>query len=281
MPDQEGFRDLSFPLKGLNISTEFELQPPGTTPEGVNVRAYEPAELRGRGGSRPGLIRYIPEQLATGLEIQHLAVIVTQHGDYTTTHYEQGGAGSFIWAGPGGEDDPSSNNRFWGIPDTGDGPGPGGWDGSGMGDSGPGGGGAGDGHGDPLSPLTRNPGRRIRAGGSGVMPVRSRPGRTTGSGFEGEPDPDVDCTTRRRDFTFDEFEYPDPEERFGLFIEWCSCDDPGHLYDYFFDNGTISVVLTELTVAALNARFQIANPGAADPYVSASDSDLGTPCEGS
>lgn len=54
--------DLTFPLSGIDVSTEFELQPQNTTPKGQNVRTYEALTQRGRGGVRPGLGRYIAQQ---------------------------------------------------------------------------------------------------------------------------------------------------------------------------------------------------------------------------
>lgn len=69
--------ELIFPLAGLNVATEYGRQPKQTTPVGVNVRAYEVLAKRGRGGQRPGLTKYIPQQLPTGVHvIQHLNVLV-------------------------------------------------------------------------------------------------------------------------------------------------------------------------------------------------------------
>lgn len=69
---------LEFPLGGLDVTKEFQLQPPGTTPSAANVRVTDTIALRRRGGSRPGLVRYIDELVrgAPGNEIQHLNVIV-------------------------------------------------------------------------------------------------------------------------------------------------------------------------------------------------------------
>ncbi len=67
-----------FPTLGLNVSCEYGRQPAGTTPEGVNVRAFEPDTNRERGGSRSGLSKLIDEVVyeADG-EVQCLAIIVT------------------------------------------------------------------------------------------------------------------------------------------------------------------------------------------------------------
>ena len=54
---------LAFPAKGINSSDAFADQAPGTTIEGINVRAFETLAERGRGGSRPGLMKFVPEKL--------------------------------------------------------------------------------------------------------------------------------------------------------------------------------------------------------------------------
>jgi hypothetical protein len=72
----EQLAEMTFPLQGLNVSTVFDQQPPGTAPVGLNVRSYESLTSRARGGSRPGLSQYIPAQVDGAFKIQHLAVIV-------------------------------------------------------------------------------------------------------------------------------------------------------------------------------------------------------------
>lgn len=77
MPTKEKYLAMDFPLKGLDLNDEFEEQPPGTTAVGNNVRAREILQQRVRGGSRPGLVKYIPQQIPEGTTlIQHLDVIV-------------------------------------------------------------------------------------------------------------------------------------------------------------------------------------------------------------
>jgi hypothetical protein len=79
MPIQanEVLQPVEFPSKGVDVAHPLEVQPPGTTPTGQNVRAQDMLTLRLRGGSRPGLAQYVPEQVL-GIQslIQHLAVIV-------------------------------------------------------------------------------------------------------------------------------------------------------------------------------------------------------------
>lgn len=137
-PDQ--VTDLEFPLAGIDTSDEFARQTPGTTVAAVNVRAFEPLTGRGRGGARPGLTKYMPDPVdgVVGHEVQNLSVIVDPTVDALTATLED-------WTGTG-IPDPSTNNL--------------------------------SGTTDPDNPLTRNPGRYIRNGGSGVQPTR----RSKGSG---------------------------------------------------------------------------------------------------
>lgn len=67
---------MMFPIAGLDLALGFGSQRPGTTREGVNVRTYDPAEDRKRGGSRPGLVRYINQTVGGAHLIQHLNYVV-------------------------------------------------------------------------------------------------------------------------------------------------------------------------------------------------------------
>lgn len=82
----EQFEDCHFPKAGIDLSMPVSQQTPRqisadewarTTPVGVNVRAYEPATDRARGGSRSGMERMISTPVVAGWIIQHLEVIVT------------------------------------------------------------------------------------------------------------------------------------------------------------------------------------------------------------
>ena len=68
----------------MNITTEFELQPVGTSPLAINVRGIEPGTQRNRGGARPGVSRYVNDRPGglTSL-IQHLNIIVDPTVDAT------------------------------------------------------------------------------------------------------------------------------------------------------------------------------------------------------
>ncbi len=78
---EDRYAHLPFPEKGLDVSAPLPEQPEGTTPEAVNVRLCDPLTSRDRGGSRPGLAKYIDAQVnGTGL-IQHLNIIVSVQGE--------------------------------------------------------------------------------------------------------------------------------------------------------------------------------------------------------
>lgn len=64
-----------FPTGGLNVACEFGRQPAQTTPDALNVRTFEPELNRARGGSRPGLVRWIDAQVEGNHLIQHLNTI--------------------------------------------------------------------------------------------------------------------------------------------------------------------------------------------------------------
>lgn len=132
----ETFLDSEFPIFGIDLSDAYGDQRPQTTAKGVNVVAFEPSSGRARGGSRPGLTRFIDSQL-TG-PIQMLNVVISTSADAlaagivtTSPPIIYGGAEP----GNPGETDPTTNN----------------------------------------GPIQRNPGRTIRDGGNGVTPNRNIP----------------------------------------------------------------------------------------------------------
>jgi hypothetical protein len=77
--------DLHFPYGGLNTSCPYERQPnvptmdryARTAPTALNVRGFEPLNLRMRGGSRFGLVKYIPQAVIADWIIQDLNCLVT------------------------------------------------------------------------------------------------------------------------------------------------------------------------------------------------------------
>lgn len=86
--------DFPWPVHGVNNATATERQPPGTSPDAQNVRTYEPSTSRARGGSRPGLSRYIDAQvLGTASAIQNISVVAFMTTDAV-------GSGFLYGAGP-------------------------------------------------------------------------------------------------------------------------------------------------------------------------------------
>lgn len=73
--------ELLFPVGGVDLSGEFGRQRPRTTPIGENVRAFDTLAGSARGGSRPGLVRYIDEAVIADAAIQHMNVVVSTSGE--------------------------------------------------------------------------------------------------------------------------------------------------------------------------------------------------------
>ncbi len=105
IPASESVSVQEFPLGGIVLSSEFELQPGGTTLVGNNVRSYEPQTMRARGGSRPGLVEYIPVQVSGPNLIQHLNYVVDPQAQALMTSDDPLGT----------IPDPSTNNNAAGL----------------------------------------------------------------------------------------------------------------------------------------------------------------------
>src|SRR5262245_13668296 len=60
---EEYFMDLTFPILGLSQLSSHANRAVQTTAEGINVRTTDSLLMRRRGGSRPGLSRWIDQQL--------------------------------------------------------------------------------------------------------------------------------------------------------------------------------------------------------------------------
>lgn len=80
------YREMPFPLGGVDVSDAFDQQRAGTTPIGINVRAFEPSSFRGRGGSRCGLSRYLSG--VQGGPIQSLNLVVHTDPTYTLDYFD-------------------------------------------------------------------------------------------------------------------------------------------------------------------------------------------------
>ncbi len=95
--------EIQFPLGGMDVSGEFGVQRPGTTPLGINVHANDPILERNRGGSRHGLAKYA-DQLPSGSEVvQYLGQLVVLDPDYLLATFQDFQT-DFV-------DDPSTNNN--------------------------------------------------------------------------------------------------------------------------------------------------------------------------
>jgi len=68
--------DLSFPVKGLNENWAYKAQPEGTSPDCLNVRAYDTLGTRLRGGQRPGLSKFFSSQVNGTNPIQRLGFLI-------------------------------------------------------------------------------------------------------------------------------------------------------------------------------------------------------------
>ena len=131
MPDN--LVPLDFPRGGISKLHGFGAQPPGTTPQALNVRTFEPSTQRGRGGSRPGISKYISGQIPTAGKIQCLDYVVDPAAEAILASFGNGDPGD------PGVTDPSTNPP-----------------GSVIGDG-----------------KFRNPGNTWRTGGSGMQPNRN------------------------------------------------------------------------------------------------------------
>lgn len=73
---------VKFPLKGLNTATGYEAQPEGTSPSLLNVRAFDVAQERARGGSRSGLAKSTPDLLGGGSKVNLLSKVTSISGHF-------------------------------------------------------------------------------------------------------------------------------------------------------------------------------------------------------
>lgn len=98
MPQKSVLR-LSFPVGGLHRGLPASQQPPYTTPHCLNVRPHDVIDKRGRGGSRPGLIKHYYEQLGSGTPVRMLSQlpIVNVQGYLMWADYFTGSSLASLW----------------------------------------------------------------------------------------------------------------------------------------------------------------------------------------
>ncbi len=82
----ESFSDFQFPVHGIDRTRSNQEQPAGSTILGQNCRAFEASTLRGRGGSRPGILPYVNDVLPG--EVQNLTSVVTVDGTALLANYD-------------------------------------------------------------------------------------------------------------------------------------------------------------------------------------------------
>jgi hypothetical protein len=78
---QDDQSELTFPVGGLELAHPSLMGRPDTSPVAENVRFFEPLTGRGRGGSRPGIDKFIASQVSGENVIQHITSIVTVDGE--------------------------------------------------------------------------------------------------------------------------------------------------------------------------------------------------------
>lgn len=76
----ESYQDMLFPTAGIDVSGPFGMQRKGTTPVGINVRAFEASTNRQRGGSRPGISKYVSDQISGDNRVQCIENVITTSG---------------------------------------------------------------------------------------------------------------------------------------------------------------------------------------------------------
>lgn len=101
IPTQQQDVPVDFPVRGLDLTQAFAGQKPFTTRDAKNVRSIDPRTDRARGGSRPGLSRFCPDQINYNsarlpYSIQDIVQIVSG------TPEAEAAAGRFTYAFAGG-----------------------------------------------------------------------------------------------------------------------------------------------------------------------------------
>jgi len=99
--------DIPFPSQGLDRRYGYASQPPGTTPECLNVWPFDTQEGRQRGGTRPGLSKAFYEELGSGNPVRLLNTVTFTEAtstacswidDFTGYRIRQHISASGIWA---------------------------------------------------------------------------------------------------------------------------------------------------------------------------------------
>ena len=81
---------IPFPLNGISETTSYEAQPPGTTVDARNVRAFDGATGRARGAQREGMSRLSNDRLSGDGKVQ--AITTVTYDERQTTYTERNSA---------------------------------------------------------------------------------------------------------------------------------------------------------------------------------------------
>jgi hypothetical protein len=77
--NQNNFVMLYFPVRGYNTSLSYATQIPLTSPIMSNCRIRDVAELRTRGGQRPGKVKAYDTQVGTDVPVIEMAQIIVTY----------------------------------------------------------------------------------------------------------------------------------------------------------------------------------------------------------
>lgn len=78
---------LPFPVAGLNRNAGFDATPDGTTDVMLNVRPHDALDGRRRGGRRPGMRKWFPDQIGEGF-VQSITKGVLAKADFITENVQ-------------------------------------------------------------------------------------------------------------------------------------------------------------------------------------------------
>lgn len=76
MPATLPKQNMVFPVRGLHEGVGYDIQPPGTTSDALNVRGYDAIKNRLRGGRRAGLSKFYDTAINPGYPIQYIQKVI-------------------------------------------------------------------------------------------------------------------------------------------------------------------------------------------------------------
>lgn len=80
--------DMAFPMRGVDVSLSYQRQSRGTTPYARNVRYFDSEFDRGRGGTRPGITKYINATAGSSDPVQLIDHTVMPGAFYSSTELD-------------------------------------------------------------------------------------------------------------------------------------------------------------------------------------------------